>query len=165
MSRNESGISNHLVTHHPQRNKSRHSPGDESHHPLREELRQSQTEHGSGGSCQSTNIEGSGRGRQPQRQAAASPGPPDGGDDDGDDSDEESSHHQGRDNNGRRPPNHRPDGRHGGYSVPAVVHPRFNDPGVLEAVEHHHNQMHKRLLQLIRDHISMRLNLPDDTKV
>ena len=32
-------------------------------------------------------------------------------------------------------------------------------------VEHHHNHMHKRLLRLVHEHVSVRLNLPDGTKV
>ena len=35
----------------------------------------------------------------------------------------------------------------------------------MEAVEHHRNHMHDRLLQLIRDHVSIRLSIPEGTKV
>jgi hypothetical protein len=34
----------------------------------------------------------------------------------------------------------------------------------MEAVEHHRDHMHERLLQLIREHVSVRLNLPEGTK-
>jgi len=35
----------------------------------------------------------------------------------------------------------------------------------MEAVEHHRNHMHNRLLRLVCEHVSVRLNLPDGTKV
>jgi len=35
----------------------------------------------------------------------------------------------------------------------------------MEAVEHHHNHMHECLLQLIRKHVSVHLNIPEGTKL
>jgi hypothetical protein len=35
----------------------------------------------------------------------------------------------------------------------------------MEAVEHHRTQMHERLLQLIREHVSVRLSIPEGTKL
>ena len=35
----------------------------------------------------------------------------------------------------------------------------------MEAVEHHHNHMHDRLLCLVQDHVSVRLSIPKETKV
>ena len=34
----------------------------------------------------------------------------------------------------------------------------------MEAVEHHHNNMHEQLLQLIHEHVSVHLNIPEGTK-
>jgi len=35
----------------------------------------------------------------------------------------------------------------------------------MEVVEHHHNHMHKHFLQLIREHVSVRLSIPEGTKL
>jgi len=118
--------------------------------------------------CPSNNG-GSGGGRQPSRIVAGPPVPPDGGDDGDNESDRLSSHSHNWGDDGNRHPdrryNHRGIPPYRGYSVPAAVHPRFNTPGVMEVVEHHHNYMHDRLLWLVCEHVSVRLNLPDGTKV
>ena len=45
-----------------------------------------------------------------------------------------------------RDPNHN-NNRHRGYSVPAAIHPQYNTPGVMEAVEHHCNHMHECVME------------------
>ena len=35
----------------------------------------------------------------------------------------------------------------------------------MEAVEHHHTHMHEWLLQLIQEHVSVHLNIPEGTKI
>ena len=78
------------------------------------------------------------------------PGPPDDRDKgDGDDKSEGGSHQSQHGNNHRTSPDRRrsrPRQPHRGYSVPAAVHPCYNTPGVMEAVEHHRGHMHEQIL-------------------
>jgi len=41
----------------------------------------------------------------------------------------------------------------------------YNTPGVMEAVEHHRNHMHERLLQLIWEHVSVCLSILEGMKL
>jgi len=103
----------------------------------------------------------SGSGKGPASFGGGPPGYPDDEGNGGDGSDD-NSHHSRRSNDQGGCPDHN---QHWRYSVPAAVHPRYNTPGVMEAVEHHCNHMHERLLQLIREHISVHLSIPEGTKL
>jgi hypothetical protein len=118
-----------------------------------------------GGNYHGRRNGGGGGGRHPPRRNGGPSEPSDDGDDgNGDDESEEGSHpSRHRNSPGRRTPQVRQS--HRGYSVPVAVHPRYNTPGVMEAVEHHRNHMHERLLQLMRDHLTVRLRIPEGTKL
>jgi len=100
----------------------------------------------------------SGSGKRPARFGGGPPGYPDDGGNGGNSSDDRSCRNNDQ--------NRRPDrNRHRGYSVPAAVHPWYNTPGIMEAVEQHRTHMHEHLLQLIREHVSVHLNIPEGTKI
>jgi len=106
------------------------------------------------------NSRHSGSKKGPARFDGGPPGYPDDGGNGSDGSDNE-LHHSHHSNGQGRHPNHNTN-QHRGYSVPVAVHPRYNMPGVMEAVEHHRDHMHERL---IHEHISVCLSIPDGMKL
>jgi len=50
-------------------------------------------------------------------------------------------------------------------AIENIQYQRHNTPGIMEAVEHHCTHMHERLLQLIQEHVSVYLSIPEGTKL
>jgi hypothetical protein len=133
-------------------------------------------------------------GHQHPHFTAVAGGAPDPGDPDDDDDDDngnggsnnpcpdhgENHHHHSSNNNSRnggnggRPPpsngggsgnppgNNRRESR--GYSMPPPAAHRYSTPGVHEAAENHRDMMHERLYTLMRQHLTVRLTIPQGSK-
>ena len=65
---------------------------------------------------------------------------------------------------GNSPPPGNNRGNNRGFSMPPPAPPRGNTPGVHEAAENHRSSMHERLYELIRQHLTVRLTIPQGTK-
>jgi hypothetical protein len=63
----------------------------------------------------------------------------------------------------RTPPWHYPGTAPRGYSMPPAA-ARYTSPGIQEAMDHHRQTMHERLISLIHEHLSVRLIPPEGIK-
>ena len=54
---------------------------------------------------------------------------------------------------------------HRGYSMPPVDQARLHTSGICTTSEHYCTQMHDQLLHLFQEHLTIRLRIPEGTKV
>jgi hypothetical protein len=95
---------------------------------------------------------GNGHGGPPGNPGGGDGGPPGGGDDPSNDG------YEGF-------PRNRPSIPHRGYTMPPVGCTRLRSPGVQVVLEHHHSQMHLRLIRLCRQRLDFQIRIPDGTKL